>query len=163
MSPVTARFDPVSSANCYERGGVPAMFGPRFAWPHKCLRNELNKTEYEPTNDRSIYYGSGYLIPAFHGIERTFSWLLSLRLDALLYMFLLSMRPYRSLSCNMRAGRFLFPTIPTRRTLSVTNVTSLVFIFDLHLLDNGLHFLDSHSSDLCFGIESQSSSSSSEA
>ena len=60
------------------------MFGPRFAWPHKCLRNELNKTEYEPTNDRSIYYGSGYLIPAFHGIERTFSWLLSLRLDALL-------------------------------------------------------------------------------
>jgi hypothetical protein len=60
------------------------MFGPRFAWPHKCLRNELNKTEYEPTNDRSIYYGSGYLIPAFHGIERTFSWLLSSRLDALL-------------------------------------------------------------------------------
>jgi hypothetical protein len=63
---------------------VPAKFGPRFAWPHKCLRNELNKTEYEPTNDRSIYYGSGYLIPAFHGIERTFSWLLSSRLDALL-------------------------------------------------------------------------------
>jgi hypothetical protein len=60
------------------------MFGPRFASPHKCLRNELNKTEYEPTNDRSIYYGSGYLIPAFHGIERTVSWLLSLRLDALL-------------------------------------------------------------------------------
>jgi len=28
--------------------------------------------------------------------------------------------------------------------LSVTNVTSLVFIFDLHLLDNDLHFLDSH-------------------
>src|SRR6516225_6683841 len=27
------------------------------------------------------------------------------------------------------ARRFLFPTIPTRRTLSVTNVTSLVFIF----------------------------------
>ena len=60
------------------------MFGPRFAWPHKCLRNELNKIEYDPTNDRSIYYGSGYLVPAFHGIERTFSWLLSLRLDALL-------------------------------------------------------------------------------
>src|SRR5215831_15834715 len=39
------------------------------------------------------------------------------------------MRPYRSLSCNMHARRFLFPTIPTRRTLSVTNVTSLVFIF----------------------------------
>src|SRR6516165_36279 len=35
---------------------------------------------------------------------------------------------------------FLFPIIPTRRTLSVTNVTSLVFIFDLHLLDNDLHF-----------------------
>jgi hypothetical protein len=70
------------SANCYERGGVPAKFGPRFAWPHKCLRNELNKTEYEPNNDRSIYYGRGYLIPAFHGIERTFSWLLSLPLDA---------------------------------------------------------------------------------
>jgi hypothetical protein len=66
------------------------MFGPRFAWPHKCLRNELNKTEYEPTNDRSRYYGSGYLIPAFHGIERTFSWLLSLRLDALLFTRFLS-------------------------------------------------------------------------
>src|SRR5262249_16881203 len=59
------------------------------------------------------------------------------------YTFPLSRRPYRSLSCNMRARRFLFPTIPTRRTLSVTNVTSLVFIFDLHLLDNDLHFLDS--------------------
>jgi len=131
-------------ANCHERGGVPAKFGPRFAWPHKCLHNELNKTEYEPTNDRPICYGSGYLIPAFHGIERTFSWLLSLRLDALCYTFPLSMRPYRSLSCNMRARRFLFPTIATRGTLSVTNVTSLVFIFDLHLLDNDLHFLDSH-------------------
>src|SRR6516164_6347661 len=32
-------------------------------------------------------------------------------------------------SCNMRARRFLFPTIPTRRTLSVTIVTSLDFIF----------------------------------
>src|SRR5215467_7733223 len=110
------------------------MFGPRFAWPHKCLHNELNKTEHEPTNDRSIHYGSGYLIPAFHGIEHTFSWLLSN------VHVSLSMRPYRSLSCNMRARRFLFPTIPTRRTLSVTNVTSLVFIFDLHLLDNDLHF-----------------------
>src|SRR5262249_3021467 len=45
------------------------------------------------------------------------------------FSFPLSMRPYRSLSCNMHARRFLFPTIPTRRTLSVTNVTSLVFIF----------------------------------
>src|SRR5262249_50215354 len=33
------------------------------------------------------------------------------------------------LSCNMRARRFLLSTIPPRRTLSVTNVTSLVFIF----------------------------------
>jgi hypothetical protein len=41
-------------------------------------------TNRTKTNDRSIYYGSGHLIPAFHGIERTFSWLLSLRLDALL-------------------------------------------------------------------------------
>jgi hypothetical protein len=32
-----------------------------------------------PPNGRSIYYGSGHLIPAFHGIERTFSWLLSFR------------------------------------------------------------------------------------
>src|SRR5262249_46072511 len=44
------------------------------------------------------------------------------------FSFALSM-PYRSLSCNMHARRFVFPTIPTRRTLSVTNVTSLVFIF----------------------------------
>jgi hypothetical protein len=33
------------------------------------------------------------------------------------------------LSCNTRARRFSFPTIPTRRTVSVTNVTSFVFIF----------------------------------
>ena len=46
-----------------------------------------------------------------------------------LVRFLSTMRPYRSLSCNMRARRFLFPTIPTRRTLSVTIVTSLDFIF----------------------------------
>src|SRR6516162_9678321 len=57
------------------------------------------------------------------------------------YTFPLPMRPYRSLSCDMRARRFLFPTIATRGTLSVTSVTSLVFIFDLHLLDNDLHFL----------------------
>ena len=43
-----------------------------------------------------------------------------------LVRFLSTMRPY---SCDMRARGFLFPTIPTRRTLSVTIVTSLVFIF----------------------------------
>src|SRR5215813_6526491 len=101
------------------------MFGPRFAWPHKCLRNELNKIEYEPTNDRSIYYGSGYLIPAFHGIERTFSWLLPSRLDALL-SHVSSLDALTALYLATCARRSLFPTIPTRRTLSVTNVTSLV-------------------------------------
>src|SRR5262249_1123756 len=39
------------------------------------------------------------------------------------------MRPHRSFSCDMRARRSLSPTIPIRRTLSVTKVTSLVFIF----------------------------------
>src|SRR5262245_10620391 len=73
------------STDCYVRGRCAGDgWGHRFDCPHKCLRNELNKTEHEPTNDRSIYYGSGYLIPAFHGIERTFSCLLSLRFDALL-------------------------------------------------------------------------------
>src|SRR5215813_8263296 len=38
------------------------------------------------------------------------------------------MRRYRSLSCNMRKKIFV-STIPTSRTSSVTNITSLVFIF----------------------------------
>ena len=43
--------------------------------------------------------------------------------------FVPSLRCGCSLSCNMHARRFLFSTILTRRTLSVTNVTSLAFIF----------------------------------
>jgi len=31
-------------------------------------------------------------------------------------------------------------------------------LFDLHLLDNDLHFLDSHFVDSCFGIEIRASS-----
>ena len=42
------------------------------------------------------------------------------------------------------ARKKIFVSNNTRRTLSVTNVTSLVFVLDLHLLDNDLHFLDSH-------------------
>jgi hypothetical protein len=34
----------------------------------------------------------------------------------------------------------LFPTIPTRRTLSVTNVTSLVFIFFVSDIRNAVTF-----------------------
>jgi len=48
---------------------------------------------------------------------------------ATFFRFLSRCGPYRFFSCNMRARRFLFPTIPTRRTLSVTIVTSLGFIF----------------------------------
>src|SRR5262249_21266291 len=46
-----------------------------------------------------------------------------------LFRFLSRCGPTAPYSCNMRARRFLFRTIPTRRTLSVTKVTSLVFIF----------------------------------
>src|SRR5262247_1636716 len=57
------------------------------------------------------------------------------------FSFPLSMRPYRSLSCNMRARRFLLPTILTRRTLSVTNVTSLVFIFFMSDIRNAIRLI----------------------
>src|SRR5262249_19763893 len=70
----------VCSANCDQRGRCASdVLRARFAWPRKSLRNEPNKNEHEPTNGRSIYYGSGRPIPASHGIERTFSWLLSFR------------------------------------------------------------------------------------
>ena len=53
---------------------VPASFGGVVSLDlNKCPRNEPNKSEHEPTNGRSIYYGSGYLIPAFDGIRRRFS------------------------------------------------------------------------------------------
>jgi hypothetical protein len=75
----------LSSAKRPQQGRrANGLWPHRFACPDKWLRNEPNKIEHEPTNGRSIYYGSGHLIPAFHGIERTSSWLLSLRLDALL-------------------------------------------------------------------------------
>jgi hypothetical protein len=55
----------------------PAQLGPQPFCP-PC--QEPNKTQHEPTNGRSICYGSGHLVPAFYGIERTSSWLLPLRL-----------------------------------------------------------------------------------
>jgi len=52
----------VSFANCRERGRRASdVWRSRFAWPHKWLRNEPNKTEHGPTTGRSIYYGSGHL------------------------------------------------------------------------------------------------------
>src|SRR6516164_2135112 len=39
----------------------------------KDLRSGPNKSEREPTSARSTDYGSGHLIPAFHGTGRTFS------------------------------------------------------------------------------------------
>jgi hypothetical protein len=77
---IMIRFLPAAAiANCRGRERRASdVWRRRFACPHKWLRNEPNKTEHEPTNGRSIYYESGRLIPAFHGIERTFSWLFSL-------------------------------------------------------------------------------------
>src|SRR6516165_663770 len=46
------------------------------------LRSGPNKSEREPTSARSTNYGSGHLIPAFHGTGRTFSLLPSHPLDA---------------------------------------------------------------------------------
>jgi hypothetical protein len=48
----------------------------------KDLRSGPNKSEREPTSARSTDYGSGHLIPAFHGTGRTFSLLPSHPLDA---------------------------------------------------------------------------------
>jgi hypothetical protein len=48
----------------------------------KELRSGPNKSEREPTSARSTNYGSGHLIPAFHGTGRTFSLLPSHPLDA---------------------------------------------------------------------------------
>jgi len=47
----------------------------------KDLRSGPNKSEREPTSARSTDYGSGHLIPAFHGTGRTFSLLPSHPLD----------------------------------------------------------------------------------
>ena len=47
----------------------------------KDLRSGPNKSESEPTSARSTDYGSGHLIPAFHGTGRTFSLLPSHPLD----------------------------------------------------------------------------------
>src|SRR5215467_8862952 len=48
----------------------------------KELRSGPNKSGREPTSARSTNYGSGHLIPAFHGTGRTFSLLPSHPLDA---------------------------------------------------------------------------------
>src|SRR5262249_60174078 len=48
----------------------------------KELRSGPNKSEREPTSARSTNYGSGHLIPAFHGTGRTFALLPSHPLDA---------------------------------------------------------------------------------
>ena len=48
----------------------------------KELRSGPNKSEREPTSARSTNYGSGHLIPAFHGTGRTFSLLPSHPLNA---------------------------------------------------------------------------------
>src|SRR5262249_47309774 len=95
----------------------------RFATTWRDEFFEVPKSEYEPTNGRSIYYGSGCLIPAFHGIERTFPWLLSLRLDA-----------------------------PGRPLVSCLRRNKAEGWFDLHFLDNDLHFLENYLSDFRFGI-----------
>jgi hypothetical protein len=123
---------------------VPAKFGPRFAWPHKCLRNELNKTEYEPTNERSIYYGSGYLIPAFHGIERTFSWLLSSRLDALL-LHVPSLDAALPLFILQHARKKIFVSNNTdKKNIVSDKCHKLSFYFRLASFGQRPAFLDSH-------------------
>jgi hypothetical protein len=81
---------------------------------------------------------AGTLIPAFHGIEHTFSWLLSnvhvSSLDAALLLLILQ-----------HARKKIFVSNNTDKTNIVSDKChKLSFYFDLHLLDNDLHFLDSH-------------------
>ena len=63
-----------------ERGRCVCDVG--VAPARKELRSGPNKSEREPTSARSTNYGSGHLIPAFHGTGRTFSLLPSHPLDA---------------------------------------------------------------------------------
>src|SRR5215831_16062981 len=63
-----------------EDGASSACVG--VAPARKELRSGPNKSEREPTSARSTNYGSGHLIPAFHGTGRTFSLLPSHPLDA---------------------------------------------------------------------------------
>ena len=57
-------FRSVSSVDCCERGGIGAVW-LHIAPTREELRNESNKSEHDPTSDRSTNYGSGRLIRAF--------------------------------------------------------------------------------------------------
>ena len=48
----------------------------RIAPAREELRNASNKSEHEPTSDRSTNYGNGHLIRVFRDIGRIFSWLI---------------------------------------------------------------------------------------
>jgi hypothetical protein len=63
-----------------EDGAASACVG--VAPARKELRSGPNKSEREPTSARSTNYGSGHLIPAFHGTGRTFSLMPPHPLDA---------------------------------------------------------------------------------
>src|SRR5262245_29543039 len=65
--------------------GVPAMFGGVVSLNLiNSFATNRAKSNMNPPTAVPLYYGSGHLTPAFHGIEHTFSWPLSLRLNVLL-------------------------------------------------------------------------------
>ena len=66
------------SAECCERGCVPAIVGVRVALAHDELRIGQNNSERESTSGRSTDCGTGHLIRAFHDIGRMFSLLFPL-------------------------------------------------------------------------------------
>jgi hypothetical protein len=53
-------------------GGIGAVW-LRIAPAREELRNESNKSEHDPTSDRSTNYGSGHLIRVFRDIGCIFS------------------------------------------------------------------------------------------
>src|SRR5262249_26545751 len=77
---VNAAGGTVNSVDHGERGRCVCDVG--VAPARKELRSGPNKSEREPTSAHSTNYGSGHLIPAFHGTGRTFSLLPSHPLDA---------------------------------------------------------------------------------
>ena len=66
---------PVSPRNAASEEGVPALFGGVVSLDviNALATNRTKANVNPPAGGRTVYYGSGYLIPAFDGIRRRFS------------------------------------------------------------------------------------------
>src|SRR4051794_40328047 len=76
MTPALAAPNPSDSFERERNGHV--LRWSRIAPAREELRNASNKSEHEPTSDRSTNYGNGHLIRVFLDIGRIFSWLIPL-------------------------------------------------------------------------------------